>query len=75
MTSVSVDIKPGSHRNSIMCHNEKAVIEVAILTDQEFDATTVDHTTVTFEGASEIHVRKGSGEPVRHEHDVDGDGD
>jgi hypothetical protein len=72
---VPIDIKPDSNRNSIMCDNEKAIIAVAILTDPDFDATTVDHTTVTFEGASETHVRKGSGEPVRREVDVDGDGD
>ena len=58
-----------------MCDNEKTIIAVAILTDQDFDATTVDHTTVTFEGASETHVPKGSGEPIRCEVDVDGDGD
>jgi hypothetical protein len=72
---VSVDIKPRSDRNSIQCENEHAVIAVAVLTDQDFDATTVDLTTVTFEGASDMHVHKGSGEAVRHEDDVDGDGD
>ena len=48
---------------------------MAILTTDDFDATTVDHRTVTFEGASESHVAKKSGEPRRHEEDVDGDGD
>ena len=72
---VEIDIKPGSDPNSINCKNEKGVIPVAILTTEEFDATTVDHTTVTFEGASETHVQKKSGEPDRHEEDVDGDGD
>ena len=38
-------------------------------------ATTVDHSTVTFEGTSEIHVDKKTKEPRRHEEDVDGDGD
>ncbi len=71
----SIDIKPGSDPNSINCNNEKGVVPVAILTTEEFDATTVDHTTVTFEGASETHVHKKSGEPRRHEEDVDGDGD
>jgi hypothetical protein len=70
---VILDIKPGSDPNSINCKNAKAVIPVAILTTDDFDALTVDHTTVTFEGASEIH--KVSGVPVRHEEDVDGDGD
>jgi hypothetical protein len=71
---VPIDVKPASDRNSIMCHNENAVNAVAILTDQHFDATTVDHTTVTFEGASETHVHKGSREAIRHEEDVDGHG-
>ena len=48
---------------------------MAILTTENFDATTVDHTTVTFEGASEIHVNPQSGEPRRHEEDVDIDGE
>ena len=48
---------------------------MAILTTDDFDATTVDHTTVTFEGASETHVDKKTVEPRRHEEDVDYDGD
>jgi len=72
---VEIDIKPGSDPNSINCKNEKGVIAVAILTSEDFDATTVDHTTVLFEGASETHVNKKSGEPRRHEEDVDGDAD
>ena len=73
--AVDIDTKPGSDPNSINCNNEKGVIPVAILTTADFDATTVDHTTVTFEGAGETHVNKKSGEPRRHEEDVDGDGD
>jgi len=73
--TVMIDIKPGSDPNSINCNNENGVIAVAILTTEDFDATTVDHTTVTLEGASETHVDKKSGQPRRHEEDVDGDGD
>ena len=72
---VAIDIKPGSEPNSINCNNDNGVITVAILTTGDFDTTTVDHTTVTFEGASETHVDRQSGEPRRHEEDVDGDGD
>jgi len=75
MIEVDIDIKPGSDPNSINCNNEKGVIAVAILTTEDFDATAVDHTTVSFEGASHAHVDKKSGEPRRHEEDVDGDGD
>lgn len=70
-----IDIKPGSDPNSINCNNANEVIAVAILTTDDFDATTVDHTTVTFEGADETHVDKKTGLPRRHEEDVDGDGD
>ena len=72
---VSIDIEPGSDPNSINCNNAKGVIPVAILSTSGFDATTVDHTTVSFEGAGEIHLDKNSGEPRRHEEDVDSDGD
>lgn len=72
---VDLDIKPGGDPNAINCQNEKGVIPVAILTSDDFDATTVDHTTVTFAGASETHVDKKTGEPRRHEEDVDGDED
>ncbi len=72
---VDIDIKPGSDPNSINCNNKNEVIAVAILTTDDFDATTVDHSTVMFEGASETHVNRRNGEPRRHEEDVDGDGD
>ena len=75
VVQIDIDIKPGSDPNSINCNNDNQVIAVAILTTETFDATTVDHTTVTFEGAGETHVDNKSGEPRRHEEDVDGDGD
>ena len=74
-TTALLDIKPGSDPNSINCNNENEVIAVVILTTDTFDATTVDHTTVTFAGAIETHVNKKTGESKRHEEDVDGDGD
>jgi hypothetical protein len=72
---VDIDIKPCSYPNSINCKNKKEVITVAILTTEDFNALTVDHTTVTFEGASEIHVHWWSHRPIRHVSDVDRDGD
>ena len=72
---VDIDVKPGSYPNSIRCDNAKEVITVAVLTTEDFDAMTVDHTTVSLEGASEIHVDKKTGEPLRHVEDVDLDGD
>lgn len=72
---IDIDIKPGTDLNSINCKNENEVIAVAILTTYDFDAMMVDHTMVTFEGVGEIHLDQQSGEPQRHEEDVDGDGD
>jgi phosphate/phosphite/phosphonate ABC transporter binding protein len=72
---VDIDIKPGSYPNSIKCENEKETISVAVLTTADFDAMTIDHTTVTFEGATHSVVDKKTGEPRRFEEDVDLDGD
>ena len=64
-TDVTIDIKPGSDPNSINLKS-KGVVPVAVLTTDEFDASTVDPTTVLFAGAS----------PVRWAmEDVDADGD
>jgi hypothetical protein len=71
---VDIDIKPGSFPNSINL-TSTGLIPVAILTTDDFDATTVDHTTVFFAGASEAHIKSKSGEVKRHEEDIDGDGD
>ena len=70
-----IDVKPGSDPNSINCNNKSAVITVALLTTETFDALSVDHETVSFESATELHVDKRTGEPKRHEEDIDGDGD
>ena len=45
------------------------------MTTDDFDATTLDHTTVCFgpDEASEAHRNRRG--PIRHEYDVDGDGD
>jgi hypothetical protein len=72
---ILIDVKPGTDPNSINCRNSNEAIAVALLTTELFDATTVDHSTVTFHGAAEAHVSRQTGEPRRHEEDVDGDGD
>jgi hypothetical protein len=41
---VDIDIKPGSYPNSIRCDNKNEIITVAVLTTEDFDAMTVDHT-------------------------------
>jgi hypothetical protein len=69
---VGIDIKPGSYPNSInLCSH--GVVPIAILTDGDFDATTVDPSTVEFAGAS-VRV-KGKGALQYSFEDVDGDGD
>lgn len=74
-TLVSLDIKPGSQPNAINCQNRNALVPVAVLTTENFNAVTIDHTTVRFEGAAEFHTNQRTGESQRHEEDVDGDGD
>jgi len=64
-TEVIIDIKPGSDQNSINLKS-KGVVPVAVLTTDDFNADTIDPTTVTFAGAA----------PVRWKlEDVDDDGD
>ncbi|MGD8744662.1 MAG: C39 family peptidase [Candidatus Woesebacteria bacterium] len=72
---VDVDIKPGDSENSINCKNKNSIIAVAIINDGSTSFEFIDHTNVTFEGASEVHIGNKSGERKKHEEDVDGDGD
>ncbi len=67
--TVAIDIKPGSNPNSVNPRN-KGVVPVAILTDNTFDAATVDAATVRFgaTGTEAAAVRSSL-------EDVDGDGD
>ena len=71
---VTIDIKPGSYPNSINCRNENGNIAVAILGGPDLDVTTIDYTTVRFEGAAEWHVDKKTGMPRRHLEDANWDG-
>jgi hypothetical protein len=68
---VDIDIKPGENPNSINLGSQGNV-PVAIFSTADFDATTVDPTTVTLAGAS---VRlKGKGTPMASFEDINGDG-
>ncbi|MDH3247978.1 MAG: family 16 glycosylhydrolase [Acidimicrobiia bacterium] len=58
-----------------VCNQGNGVIPVTLLTTDDFDATTVDHTTVTLGDAGETHVDQKTGLAKRHEEDADGDGD
>ena len=64
ISEVAIDIKPGVYPNSINL-GAKGTVPVAILTTDDFDATTVDPTTVRFAGAPAIK---------RTMEDVDSDG-
>jgi hypothetical protein len=65
IVQVDIDIKPGGYPNSINLRS-KGMVSVAVLTSEDFDASTVDLNTVELAGAK----------PVRWGlEDVDGDGD
>lgn len=66
--TIDIDIKPGSDPNSIN-PTSGGIIPVAVLTDENFDATTIDVSTIAF-GPNEA-------KPVHNGHieDVDDDGD
>ena len=70
---VEIDIKPGSSPNSINLGSH-GVIPVAILTTEQFDATTVDPDTVELAGAT-IAIRGNGKRYLSSQEDVDGDGD
>jgi hypothetical protein len=78
-----IDIKPGSDPNSINLKSQ-GVIPVAVMTTSvadgdlwDFDATTVDRSTVAFGpgGATPAHDPDNEKMPALHLQDVDGDGD
>jgi parallel beta-helix repeat protein len=69
---VDIDIKPGSYPNAINL-GSYGLIPVAILSSEEFDATTVNPETVELAGAG-VAVRGKSNKYMAHEEDVDGDG-
>lgn len=68
---IGIDIKPGNSSNSINL-GSKGTIPVAIFCTVDFDATTVDPTTVTL-ADPEVKVR-GQGTSMASEEDVNGDG-
>ncbi len=77
---VGIDIKPGSFPNAINLGSH-GVIPVAFLTDEVFDASTIDPTTVTLRGEDfsdgmvKLRGKKDAPVPMSNLKDVDGDGD
>jgi hypothetical protein len=64
-SGIEIDIKPGNEQNNINL-NSQGVVPVAVLTTEQFDATTIDPATALFAGAAPDHWSL---------EDVDGDGD
>ena len=88
LKAVSIDVKPGNDCNRVACGaGARGQITVAVLTTKDFDAATIDPTTLRFGpgGAVESHFssagrdgRRPGGEgnrSHRHLRDVDCDGD
>ncbi len=69
---VEIDIKPGSYPNSINL-GSYGLVPVAILSSEEFDATTVDPETVELAGAG-VSVRGKSNKYMAHKEDINEDG-
>jgi len=57
-----------------VCNKGGGVVPIVLYSTPDFDATTVDHTTVSMGAATETHVDKKTGEARRHEEDANGDG-
>lgn len=72
VTSVRIDIKPGSDPNAVSLRSS-GVIPVAVFSAADFDATQVDPATVTLAGAP-VHRLGNGGLLLAHREDVDGDG-
>ena len=72
--AAEIDIKPGSDPNSINMKNKNGVIPVGLLGSDTFDVTTVDVTTLVFEGASPDHDLTDAAVYAAHLQDVNDDG-
>jgi len=72
--SVTPPLRIVVHVRGTRCKGGNGIVPVVIPTTPWFDATTVDHRTVTFGEAREAHVDR-NGVPRRHQEDADADGD
>jgi beta-glucanase (GH16 family) len=57
-----------------VCNQGNGIVPIILYSTPDFDATTVDHTTVSMGSATETHVDKKTGVAHRHEEDANGDG-
>jgi len=72
-TTVEIDIKPGSDPNSVNC-NSKGVVPFAILSDENFDATTIPIEIVSMSLVSSGPIQVNEVHNQLHLEDVNGDG-
>jgi hypothetical protein len=73
--TMAIDIHPGNLVNPVDCGSGNEIVPVAILSTEAFDATTVDHSSVRFGPAEAPESHQDPYGLVRHEEDVDDDGD
>ena len=72
--TVEIDIKPGDYPNAINL-GLHGLVPVAILSDENFDATTVNPDTIELAGSNvEVKVKGKSNKYMAHAEDVNGDG-
>jgi len=71
-TEIAIDIKPGSDQNTINLKS-KGVVPVAILSTDDFDATSIPADTIFLAGSGVAKRGKGN-KFLASEEDVDGDG-
>jgi hypothetical protein len=69
---VQVDVRPGTYPNPIN-RRSRGLLPVAIFSEEGFDATRINPSTVTVAGAR-IASRGQAGECMAHDEDVNGDG-
>lgn len=75
---ILIDVKPGSWPNSINTESKNGLTPVAVLTDENFDASILDPTTATLgndDGADTPVATRNNGSLHAELEDVDGDGD
>ena len=72
---VGIDIRPWSGTNLVWCRATWDLLPVAVLSEDGFDATAIDHDTVRFGRTGvEAAVASLAGRPLRYARDVNGDG-
>ena len=72
--AVTVPLAVDISVNGRVCNNGNGVVPITLYSTPGFDATTVDHTTVSMGTAFETHVDRKTGVAKRHEQDVNRDG-